>query len=235
MDTTQVVEASAPDVNVPRGRVYSFVAIAGFVAVCVSAVATIQLPTFPQMRWGGFLALALVLLVTLVVTRGRFAATLAGKLTAALAGGIVLSLTYDPQLANLGSLGAVMPMWLMDMHPSLATVGVLVMAIFGGVHALRYPHHCTACGLFVRSVLLSAFVVGFLGIALYLVFRTLYMVDSYMTFMLLGHVITYSLLLVATMRLAGAPGIGAWVHLLAALTLFAAFFRNLGEMMGAGI
>ena len=103
----------------------------GLLLVCFSGAYTAQPADFPHRKWVGIVALALVMLVWAIATRGRSGFSISGKLATGLAAGLVLSLTYDPQLSDLPVLGSLVPASLADVHLGVATLGVVWAAILG--------------------------------------------------------------------------------------------------------
>lgn len=205
----------------------------GLLAVCVSAVMTLQPPTWPGRKWLGVGVLALVLISYALVTRGRSAFTAHGKLLTALAAGIVLSLAYEPQLSTWGRLGEVMPSWLADTAPGLGMVGALWAGFWGLVY-LGLVHRDHRHGVvFGWPVALSAVLVAGLGLVTFIGLGAVYEIEPYYLSLLLGNVVQYGLLLSVVIGLSGRIGIGSGMQLYLALTLLLAIARNLSG--GGGV
>ena len=204
-------------------------AIIGLLLICVSAVWTVQPPTFGLRQWAARALLAIVLLVSAAVSRGRSAFTTGGKLGTALAALLVLGLAYDPQLANLGSLGDKLPAWLSALSPGLGTLGVVLAAVFGLAYIntinsyLRHRHDTPFAGALNASVLL----VIVLGLATYLCLHRIYELDPTVLSLLIGNAIQYYLVAVVVTQLSGRIGVGSSLQVCTSLTILLALARNL--------
>lgn len=201
---------------------------AGLVLICASAVWTVQPPTFGMRKWAGLAALALALLISAALSRGRSALTTPGKLGTALAALIVLSLAYDPQLASIGNLGDKLPAWLSGISPGLGTLGVLIAALFGLAYIttinayLRHRHDTPFAGALNAAVVL----VIVLGLVTYLCLHRWYELDPTVLALLIGNAIQYYLIAVVATQLSGRIGVGSSIQVYMSLTILAALARN---------
>ena len=201
----------------------------GLVLVCLSAVWTIQPADFPHRRWAAYGLLALILLISAAVTRGRVAFSPAGKLGATLAALIVLSLAYDPQLASLASLGDKLPAWLAAIAPGLGTLGVLVTAIFGLSYLStinEYVHH-RHYTLFAWGLKSAFLLIVLLGLATYLCLHRMYQLDPTIPPLLIGNALQYALVAYVVVNLSGRLGVGSSMQIYLSLTILLALARNI--------
>ncbi|MEI6501858.1 MAG: hypothetical protein WCP21_12625 [Armatimonadota bacterium] len=201
----------------------------GLLLICASAVWTVQPPTFGLRRWAGYAVLALLLLLSAALPRGRSAFSNAGKLAVTLAALIVLSLAYDPQLASVGALGDTMPPWLSAISPGLGTLGVLLAVVCGFSYLftingyLRHRHHTLfAWGL--KSALIL--IIG-LGLATYLCLHRLYELDPTVLSLLIGNALQYTLVGYVVVNLSGRLGVGSSMQIYLSLTVLLALARNI--------
>jgi hypothetical protein len=201
----------------------------GLLLICVSAVWTAQPATFGLRRWAGLGLFALILLTAAAVSRGRSAFTTSGKLATALAAIIVLGLSYDPQLSNIGTLGETMPSWLLGVAPGLGTLGVIITAIFGLTYDAtinnyqRHRHDVPfAWGLKVATLLVIV-----LGLASYLCLHRMYELDSTVLGQLLGNAIQYYFLALVVVSLCGRIAVGSTMQVMLSATILLALVRNI--------
>jgi len=214
-----------------RKRIVALAALTnvGLLIICASAVWTIQPPTFAIRRWAGYALLAAILLLCAALTRGRSAFSSAGKLAVALAALIVLSLAYDPQLANVGALGEKLPAWLSATAPGLGMVGVLLTAIFGLTYLatinsyLRHRHY-TLFGWGLKAALIM--VVG-LGLVTFLCLHRMYELDPTVLSLLIGNALQYTLVAYVVVNLSGRLGVGGSMQVYLSLTILLALARNI--------
>lgn len=219
-----------------RRRITTLAALSnvGLLLICVSAIWTVQPPTFGMRRWAGYALLAVILLLAAAFSRGRSAFTAAGKLGVTLAAVLVLSLAYDPQLANLGNLGEKLPEWLLATAPGLGMLGVLVVAVFGLTYMTtinEYVHH-RHYTLFAWGLKSAAAMVIVLGLTTYLCLNRLYDVDPTMLALLVGNAVQYTLVSYVVVNLSGRIGVGSSMQVGLAATLLLALARNLLAAQG---
>lgn len=201
----------------------------GLVVTAACAVYTLQPPTFGMKRWAGLGLVALVMLGLAAVTRGRSAFLTVGKLLTALAAGVALSLAVEPQLANMGTLGERMPMWLLGVGPNVAMIAVVWTAVFGLLYLhlinsyLGHGHEAP----FRWGLNLGTLVIIVLAIASFVMLGRLYEMDMLHLSQLLGNALTFYLLLVVVLNVSGRIGFGASMQVYLALTLLLALARNL--------
>lgn len=206
----------------------------GLLLICVSAVWTLQPPTFGLRRWAGLGLFALTLLIVAAVTRGRSAFSTNGKLATGLAAIIVLGLSYDPQLANIGTLGENMPSWLLGLAPGLGTLGVVITTVFGLTYDAtinNYQRHRHDAP-FAWGLKAAALLVIVLGLVSYLCLHRLYELDSTVLGQLFGNAIQYYFLALVVVSLSGRIAVGSTMQVLLSLTILLAFARNLLAAQG---
>ena len=213
----------------PRVLIRAALMHVGLLMICASAILTPQPSTLTHRRWAAMGLLALVILLSAAVTRGRLAFQTAGKFLTALAAVSVLSLSYDPQLASIPAAAAVMPPWLAAIGPGLGTLGVVWAAVFGLSYLntvdsyVRHRHLAP----FVWGLNAALLVVAGLGIVSYLCLGRLYELDPTLLPLLLGNVIQYYLLLRVVLSVSGRVGVGSSLPVYLALTILAAAARSL--------
>lgn len=201
---------------------------AGLLLICASAIWTVQPPTFGLRQWAGRAVLALVLLISAAISRGRSAFTTGGKLGTALAAIIVLGLAYDPQLANLASIGEKLPAWLSALSPGLGTLGVVIAAVFGLAYiatinaTLRHRHDTPFSGALTASVIL----VIVLGLVTYLCLQRMYELDPTILALLIGNASQYYVIAVVVSQLSGRIGVGSSIQVMMSVTILLALARN---------
>mgnify|MGYP005836066605 CR=1 FL=1 len=201
----------------------------GLLAICASAVYTLQPADFTRRQWVALVLVALAALAHVAATRGRGAFGATGKSLTALLAGVTLSLTYDPQLANWPGIGEQMPLWLATANPSLATIGVVLAGVSGTLYlATVHRHHRWRHPVpYVRVVLLAAAMVTILGLCTFGALSRIYELDSLYLVMLLSHTLQYAWLMGVVLGLSGRIGVGWSAQAYLALTVLAALARNL--------
>lgn len=223
---------SLPRPHPARGKGFSLLLAAlthvGLIVICLSAIYTLQPPTLPTRRWAGLVVLALVMLGNAIVSRGRSGFSVNGKLLTALAGGIVLSLAGEPQLANLGNLGETLPPWLVSLYPSIATVA-LVWAVTFGLAYLRASNADRAQRTtpFLGGLHASGLLVLVLGLVTFFALTRLYPIDPMYLSLLISNALQYYLLLLVLVSISGRIGVGSSIELYMAVTLLLACARNI--------
>ena len=203
----------------------------GLGLVCFSAVYTRQPADFTVLRWAGVAAVGLVLIVSAAITKGIVALQQTGRLLLALGAGLAMSLSFEPQLAELPGLGEKMgPVWA-ELFPSVATVGVGLAFGFWllfyladgerGLHPIPFRHSLT---------LTAGLLVGLAGV-MYIALNPLYGLDGgRATIAVVFTLIQYTALLVAVLGSCGGPGVRAWPFYYIGAALLAAVVRNLMTM-----
>lgn len=201
----------------------------GLLAICGSAVYTLQPADFTRRQWAALALAAALALVHVVSTRGRGAASVFGKSLTALMAGVTLSLSYDPQLANWPAIGERIPLWLTAANPGLATLGVLLAGVSGTVYlaAARRDHGQSGAVPYLRPIFLAAVLVVALGLGTYAALGRVYEMDSLYLVMLISNAVQYAWLLGVVLGLAGRTGVGFSAQVYLALAVLAALLRNL--------
>ena len=201
----------------------------GLLVVCAGCVYTIQ-PSglFSKRQWASFALVGLVLLIVAAVTRGRAAATRPGKLLLALGAATALYLAYDPLLETLPGLSAITTGVLGRLQPSLATIGVVVALLAWGVYRVA----CTGCAAprppFRLALLAATVLVVVTALIMQIALSSLYDLSGATSNLVLAfRVLQVAALLLVSIEMSGAPGVGALAHGYVGLSLLAAVARNL--------
>jgi hypothetical protein len=215
--------------QLPQAWVLAAFTHLGLLAVCASAVYTLQPPDFPRGRWMALALLALAALAQAAISRGRAALSSNGKSLTALLAGAVLSLSYDPQVANWPGVGEKLPAWLSGLNPSLATVGVVWAGVCGAIYLGAFHTHQRGRhpAPYVWTVLATAALIMLGGVATYVVLSRVYEVDSLSLGLLVSQAVQYGWLLAVVLGLSGRIGVGATMPVYLALTVLLALARNL--------
>jgi hypothetical protein len=206
----------------------------GLVVISACAVYSLQ-PLMGPRHWAAYVLVALAMLVGAAATRGRYSFADGGKLLTALGAGLVFKLASEPQLANLPWPGEHLPSWLAGANLTIASVGLLVAAIFGFWllrtltdylgHAHEPPFLWALNGSVLLILVLSAVTFSTL--------RRFYEIDGIYLALLVGNAVQYYLLLRLTLSASGRKMVGALPQVILALAILAACARNvLGGMMG---
>jgi len=200
----------------------------GMLAVVVSCAYTVQPPLYSKLFFVVVAGLAVAVIVGLLVRRGQFAASDAGKAVTALMAGMAFSLAYDPQIAALvPSWGERMPAYVMDFAPGVGTIGLLAALLGAALYVLAGCDQRPDGVPFSRAILVSGGLLLALGIVMYSVLSPVYDLQGGMyTRLLIGRVLEYGLLLAAVLRMTGAPGVGSVPAWYLALGLLAAAARH---------
>lgn len=234
-ETTPEVREQVSHHQVPQAWALAALVHLGLLAVCASAVLTVQPANFGTRAWGAYGLVALVALLQTAVTRGRAAFSANGKALTALLAGMVLFLSYDPQLSNLPALGERLPQWLSDLSPSLGTVGALWAGFWGLIYlATIHRHHRDRHAVpYLRPVLAAAVLVVVLGLSTFLALHRVYELESGAVQMLVSQALQYGLLLAAMLGLSGRIGFGSVPEVYMSLSVLAALAHNLKGGGGA--
>jgi len=185
----------------------------GFAAMAVSAVWTAA-PGGPERpyEWYTIDRLGLALIAVGAIGGSRFAGSTAGKLLCALGAALCLRVAGEPLLEQVPGLQAVMPQWLADAYPGLATVGWMVAGLgaliwwLGGARApgaSPYAGIAVACGL----VLVGATVLVWVGlVAAGYADR----VPAHENGLLIWQLVQMTAILVIAMSVSGGRRFGQW-------------------------
>jgi hypothetical protein len=214
--------------QLPQAWVLAVLTHVGLLTICVSAAYTLQPADFSRRRWAALALLAVAALFHAAVTRGRGASGAAGRSLTALLAGAVLSLSYDPQLANWPAIGEKLPLWLASANPSLATIGVVLAGACGAIYlATVHRHHRRRHPVpYVRVVLAAALLVVVMGVGAFLALSRVYELDGLYLVMLLSNAVQYAWVLSIVLGMSGRVGVGATPQVYLALTVLAALARN---------
>jgi hypothetical protein len=229
MTSARSTERKALSHQPPPTRALAALTHLGLLAVCASAAYTLQPPTFSRQRWAALVLLALAAMVHAAVTRGRGALADSGKCLTALLAGVALSLSYDPQLADLPGVGEKLPAWLSAINPSLATVGVALAGLCGAIYlaATHASHPGRPPAPYGRTVLTAAALVVLCGVGTFVALSRLYDLDSLAVVLLVSQAVQYAWLLAVVLGMSGRAGVGATMQVYLALTVLLALARNL--------
>ena len=230
-------EETRAEVHVPRaGQMEALPAAIGMHIglgiVCASAIYTPwqkSIITYPQ--WAVMLLVAGALLVAgLSRWRGVARRTWA-RLTLASAGLLVFRLCYDPQLGSVPRLAEELPESFLSTYPSIALIGIAVALVSWFLYTGAGGELDLGVIPFRRSVLgATGLAIAFSLVAYFLLARSHELPLSEM----LRPVLTVAqggALLFVLLGIGGGPGVRRAPHLYFAITLIAAFARNMAFPM----
>ena len=234
------LEVEAPPLHPAHRRqlmVLSGLMHAGLIVIGLCAIYSLQ-PVMGPRQWAAYVLVAVAMLVCAAVTRGRCGFADGGKLLTALGAGMVLKLAAEPQLANLSGLGERLPPWLAGANLTIASLGLLVAAVFGFwflrtlSNYLGHGHEPPLGRALNGSVLL----ILALSVVTFFTLRRFYELDTAYLAVLVGNAIQYYLLLRLTLSASGRKMVGAGPQVYLAVAILLACARNLlgGAMMGGG-
>ncbi len=207
----------------------ALVAHVGLAMVAFSASYTRQMEGF--FSRGEYAAFGLIGLAALIVAlvwrgeraRGTFAVGIGG-----LAAATALYLSYDPQLASLPGMSFIGMSPVGLLMPGLAHVGVLLAAIFVALQMAIDRRALQEDVPFRSATFAAAALVLALAGVMWLALHNIYdLAGTSGTAMLVFRVISYSVLMVVTMTLSGARGVGSLPQGLFGLSVLIAVARNL--------
>ncbi len=208
---------------------------AGLLLVCFGAIYTRQLGNFSMLRWAGIALLGFALLVSAAATRGRVALTRWGRLSLGLGAGVLLTLAYEPQLADMPLLAGTGIAGLANLEPSVGTVGVGLVLVFWLLFEFAGGELGLAPAPFRRSILGVGGLLSGLALVMYVVLSSVESVASGdPTRFVVFTVVQYILLLAGVVSSSGGPGVRGWMHFYVAAALLAVVARNLlagGEVL----
>lgn len=202
----------------------------GLLVVCASCVYTLEplLFAFSRRQWLAFAVLGLALIGAVAFTGGRAAASRAARLLLALGAGLALWLAYRPLLEELPGLSGLLPPGLAQLQPGMGLVGLVIALIFWLVYRGVAPAGIRPGAPFRRAVLASAGLLLVLAAVMYLGLRGLYDLGGGLESLILTYyVVEYAVLLVISVEMSGAAGVGGLAHLYVGAALVIAAGRNL--------
>lgn len=200
----------------------------GLLTVCASCAYTVQPLIFSKRQWVAFAALGLVMLASVALTRGRAAASSGGRVLLALGAATTAWLAYDPLLTNLPGIAGVVPSCLEQFEPGIALPGIAIALIFWLVYRTIARDGIAPGTPLRKAVLGSALLVLALTAIMYLGLHNLYeMQGGFGSLLVTYRVIQYAALLLVTLEMSGAVGVGGWAHVYVGAALLVAVARNL--------
>lgn len=219
---------STPVGRSPATTILAVVFHLGMLAVVFSCVFTVQPPTYGRVYFGLTAALGVAVVLVMCIRKSGFAASPSGRAATALMAGICYSKAYDPQLTALfPSWGENLPMFVTDIAPGLATIGLLLAIISAALYLIISPDRRPVRIPFGWATAAAGLLVAVLGVLMYILLAPIYELQGGMyTTLLLSRVLEYTLLLLVVQVMAGARGVGALTTWYLALALVAAAIRN---------
>lgn len=199
----------------------------GMLAICVSALYTIQPPTYTKLLFGLIAAAAIVVAVMASRWRARPQWRRGIRLGTALLAGIVYHLAYSPQLTQLPGLET-LPPWVSEMQIGLGTVGLAVALIGAGVYLWSGCDRRSVNIPFQWSILAAAGLIIVLNVIMYASLVQIYdLQGGFYARVLTMHVVAYTLLLLSVMRMTGTRGVGNYTTWYLAATIVLAAARHI--------
>ena len=173
-------------------------------------------------------ALGIATVVALLASRTPFASTPAGKALTALLAAFAYTLAYEPEIAQLLPAAAdhLHPL-VFELTPGIAVIGLIIALAATGLYLMARARRQPPATPFAPAVLLAGAFTLVLGLIMYIALSPIASYElqgDFLTKMLTVRVFEYTLLLLAVLRMAGAPGVGnapTW-YLALALILTAA-------------
>jgi len=204
----------------------------GLLLVVFSAAWTIQPEGwFSRGQWAAFTVIGLATLTAGVVGLTGRAAALAVRALLAMGAATALHMAYDPQLTSLPGftgLGAG-PMGMLE--PSLAHLGVAVLALFAAIQAGIGGRERLARAPFAGAVIAAALVLLALGCVMWLGLHTIYDLSAASGMAMLSfRTLSFALLLLGCLVMSDVRGFGGVAQAYVGIALLAAIARNLGGM-----
>ncbi len=200
----------------------------GLLTVCASCAYTVQPLIFSKRQWVAFAALGLVMLASVALTRGRAAASSGGRVLLALGAATTAWLAYDPLLTNLPGIAGAVPACLEQFEPGIALPGIAIALMSWLVYRTIARDGIPPGAPLRRAVLASAVLVLALTAIMYLALHNLYEMQAGFGSLLLAYrVVLYPALLLVTLEMSGAAGVGGWAHVYVGAALVVAAGRNL--------
>jgi len=201
----------------------------GMLAVVFSCAYTLQPANYTKLHFATIAALAVAVIAALAIAGGRFARTLAGKALTALMAGIAYNLAYEPQIADLvSSRGGELALAIAEFTPSLGTIGLLVALVAVGLYLTARCDRRPVNVPLSWATAVAAGLVLLLGIIMYIALAPVYdLQGGVYTRLLVARVVEYGLLLLAILRMTGAPGVGSAPAWYLAVSLLAAAIRHI--------
>ncbi len=173
-------------------------------------------------------ALGAATIIALLASRTPFASTPAGKALTALVAVFAYNLAYDPQIAQLlPSTAEHLHPLVFELTPGIAVIGLIIALATTGFYLMARSRRQPAASPFVPAVVVAGVLTLVLGLIMYIALSPIASYElqgDFLTKLLAVRVFEYTLLMLAVMRMAGAPGVGnapTW-YLALALILTAA-------------
>ncbi|MCD6361102.1 MAG: hypothetical protein J7M38_09575 [Armatimonadetes bacterium] len=201
----------------------------GLLIVCAGAAYTIHPEGwFSTRQWISFALIGFALVISAAVTRGRVASSYAGRLLLALGAATALYLAYDPPLADVPGLSALTVGFLGAFNPGVAVVGVVVMLLAWALQLVTGRDS----GLEVRRlriwVLVALGLVLALALIMQLALSSVYDLSGTTgNAELVFRLVQVAIVILASVEISGAGGVGALAHCYVGLALLMAAARNL--------
>ncbi len=194
-------------------------------AVCFSALyiqpqdGEIVVPPMPVRTRAMLVVLALGLIIPVVATSGRLAASQAGRGALALGFGVVVALRYAPLVFDNA-----LPDSLTGYSHTLADLMVPLLALLALAWSFTQreaPHQEARMPILASAIGLAA-----LALLSYIALGERYGLDFFYSGLVLQRAVSYGLIFLVAIRLAGSRGFGSALHWYAGLTLLLVVGRS---------
>ncbi len=204
----------------------------GLLLVAFSASWTIQPEGwFSRGQWAAFAAIGLATLIAGVVGLTGRAAALAVRALLALGAATALHMAYDPQLTSLPGFAGLGAGPVGALEPSLAHLGVVIVALFAAAQAAIGGRERLARTPFAGAVIAAALLLVALGGVMWLGLHNVYDLSAASGMAVLTfRTVSFALLLLGCLVMSDMRGLGGVAQAYVGLALLVAIARNVGGM-----
>lgn len=223
-----VATVAVPTKSRPRVPVATIGVHLGLAMVCVSAIYTDwqrSMVTYPQ--WGVMLLTAGALLYVGLSRKPGVPQRGWARMTLALGGLLAFRLCYLPQLESIPRLAELLPAALLETYPSIALVGVIIALISWLLYARSDAGEQARPVPLLRSALLASALLLAIAAFNWLVVGRHHELMASEVLRPALIIVQGAGLLIVLLSMQGGPGIKRAPHIYIALSLVAAFIRNM--------